>query len=240
MTILSNRTITAPKVPVYCFASGGTEPYTWEVLAGGAGGSVNSSGIYTPPDNVNVDPKKSYDTIRLTDSLGEVSTLNITVGSYIDLLCNIIQTEMGLSNGQVYFYEQKIDIPKDYKIYIAVGVLSSKPFGRSSKFNDGIETQSVNTLLSCSIDILSRSIEAFTRKEELILALGSQYSESMQEANNFHVAPLSQNFVNLSQGDGAAIPYRYNITCNMQYMIKKVKAVPYYDNFQDIEIVTDP
>jgi hypothetical protein len=95
-------------------------------------------------------------------------------------------------------------------------------------------------MATLSIDIISRSNEALLRKEEILLALNSQYAESQQELNSFFIGtlPAGGQFVNLSYVDGAAIPYRYNISINIQYFVTTLKASPYYTDFQDPEITT--
>ncbi len=74
----------------------------------------------------------------------------------------------------------------------------------------------------------------------MILALNSVYAEQQQELNSFRIFPLSQSFVNLSELEGAAIPYRFTISINMQYAVVKTKSVPYYDTFSAATVATDP
>lgn len=217
-------------------AMGGTSPYTFSILNGP--GSIDSSGVFTA-SNI-----PGLTTVLVTDSLGARATARVTGKTAIQLFCDILQTELGLEDGQVYLWDQKINIPTDYKLYIAVGVLSCKPFG-NTRTSDGSgsglnEIQSTNFQAILDVNILSRGTEARDRKEEVVLALNSVYSEQQQESNGFYVATLPSGFVNLSQEDGAAIPYRFNISVAIQYFITKTKAVPYYDTFQTVGIVTEP
>lgn len=155
----------------------------------------------------------------------------------LQCLCEIIQTEMGLADDQVYVYQQKINIPPDDRIYIAVGELSSKPYSNINKTVeiDGVlsEEQSTNFAVQASIDIFSRSTQALFRKEEIILALGSNYAQQIQEAQAIRIARISQAFNNLSQLEASAIPYRFQISVTVQYKVTKTKAIPYYDKFED-------
>lgn len=217
-------------------ASGGTAPYTYSVNAGGAGGSINSSGIYTSPNAL------GFDIIKVTDSLGAFITSTAYIRSPLELFCDVIQREMGLADGRVYIWDQKINIPTDSGLVITVSQLSCKPFGNSNRQStNGLnEEQSANFFSTLQVDIFSKSTEAIERKEEVILALKSIYAQQQMEANCFFIAPISSGFVNLSQVDGSAIPYRYSISVNIQYMIKKTKAAPYFDNFEEDEILTDP
>lgn len=93
--------------------------------------------------------------------------------------------------------------------------------------------QSVNMQGILDIDIISRGPTARDQKELIPLALQSTYSEQQQEANSFFIAklPWGGQFVNLSNIDGSAIPYRYKISYAIQYFIRNVVPVPYFTQF---------
>lgn len=220
-------------LPASLLAVGGTPPYVYKVLSGGAGGTINSStGEYESPQSY------GKDIIEVKDSLGNISRSNIFVSTALELFCDVIQREMGLEDDHVYLWDLKINAPTDEGLFVAVSVLSAKPFGNKRVMDeDGNDLQSVNMQVDLSVDIISRSTAARDRKEEVIMALNSTYAESQQELNSFRIFPLSSSFVNLSQIDGAAIPYRFNIVVKMQYFVLKTKAIPYYDNFADTIVV---
>lgn len=214
--------------------TGGTAPYDYSVVVGGNGGTINvSTGVYTAPITYGID------TVIVTDALAATAELAILTGTALELLCDILQFSMGLSQGQVYIYNQKINIPTDSRLYIAVGVRACKPFGNTTRTVDGVSLQSVNMMADLDINILSRSTDALNRKEEVILAFQSQYSEGQQEANSFYVSQLSHSFINLSEIDGAVIPYRFVIGARLQYFVAKQVAAPYYTQFDPAEINTD-
>ena len=227
--------------------TGGTPPYTYAVRAGGAGGTINSSsGLYTAPAQVSSDPTQLYDTIQVTDSLGAIATAQILVGTPLLLFCEILQSELGLAPGRVYLWDQKILQPTDSCLYIAVSVPSCKPFGNTNTpdgSGSGLNSiQVAHMLATLDIDIISRGPDARDRKEEVVLALNSDYARSQQEANSFFIGklPPGSRFLNLSQVDGAAIPYRYKISVNVQYAVTKTKAVPYFGTFQSVQVATNP
>lgn len=97
-------------------------------------------------------------------------------------------------------------------------------------------------LATLDIDIISRGPEARDRKEEIILALNSIYAQSQQEGNSFYIGklPPSARFVNLSNIDGAAIPYRFRISVNLQYAFVKSKAIDYFDTFSTVQETIQP
>lgn len=238
MILKQTRTAVGNFITSSFLASGGTPPYSYAVLPGGPGGAINSStGIYVAPSS-----GYGVDTIRVTDSLGAFRDADILVTDPIGLLCEIVRTYMGLDEDQVYLWDQKFTIPNDNRTYVPVAVVSSKPFGITSKFNPvtNQSEQSVNILARLDINIMSRTDEALLRKEEVVLALFSDYSRQQQAANGFYIAQLPSSFVNISQEDGAARPYRFVISVNMQYAYRKSQATPYFDNFSDAAIEIEP
>lgn len=248
MSIALTQTLTAlgPNLTASFLATGGTPAYVYSVRSGGAGGTIDSaSGLYTAPSIVNSDPSLLYDTIQVKDSSGAIAMSKILVGSPLLLFCEIIQMELGLATGRVYLWDQKIFQPDDFDLYIAVSVMTCKPFGNSIEFDgsgSGLNAvQSVNMMATLDLDIISRGPSARDRKEEVIMALNSVYSEQQQEVNSFFIGriPAGSQFLNLSQIDGAAIPYRFKIPVNIQYFVKKIQPVNYFDTFQDVDLATD-
>lgn len=233
-----------PGITSSFLAIGGMEPYVYSVLPGGAGGSINSStGVYTAPIILRSSPNQAYDVIQAKDAASSVISSRILIGSPLILLCDIIRNEMNLKEDRVYLWDQKTFQPHDYDPYIAISVPTCKPFGNINSYGGStgglLSNQAVNMLAHIDIDILSRGPAARDRKEEVILALNSNYSNSQQYANAFSIGRISTGFLNLSQVDGAAIPYRYKISCQMQYMYVKSKSVDYFDSFSNVSIVTN-
>lgn len=229
---------------------GGTLPYVYSVLAGGAGGTINSAtGVYTAPSLVPSDPKLVYDTIQVTDAstpTPQTATSQILIANVIGLFCDIIQKELGLDVNHVYFWDQKVMQPTDSGLYVAVSVPNPKPFGNNLK-TDGTggglnSVQNINMSAIFDMDIISRGPDARDRKEEVVMALNSAYAQSQQELNSFYIGklPPGARFINLSMVDGAAIPYRFKISVQVQYTLTKTKAIPYFDTFSPVQVNTNP
>lgn len=224
-------------------ANGGTPPYVYSVVAGGAGGTINSgSGLYTSPSSVNsTNFSKNTDVIKVTDSLNATATSSVMVGTPLELVCDIIQTQMGLSNDRIYLWDQKIKSPSDMGVWVFVAEVGNKCIANNNKFDPTLgQIQSVNMRMTLDINIISRDRSAVNRKEEILMALNSFYSERQQELNNFRVYPVPTGFVNLSNIDGAAIPYRFTITVNVVYNVVKTSSVDYYDDFDEVDITDEP
>ncbi len=230
--------------PASFMAVGATGAVTFSVVPGGAGGAIGSStGTYVTPSSLSEDPRQAYDTIQVVDSTLATATTTILVGTPLTLFCEIIQRELSLANGRVYLWDQKILQPRDSSLYVAVSVPVCRPFANSNHYGSTIGGMDSNAFVSMfarlDLDIISRGPAARDRKEEVILALNSQYSQQQQSANSFYISQLSSNFINLSQLDGAAIPYRYRISVNMQYAYAKIKPAQYFDDYPDLEVVTE-
>lgn len=231
-------------------AYGGTPPYTYSVRPNGAGGTIASDGTYTAPALVNGGsygpPKQLYDTIQVKDADKNIATARVLVGTPLLLFCDIIQNQLGLADGRVYLWDQKIMEPSDAGLYVAVSVLSCKPFANTNDPDGSGDAfsavQSVNMYAQLQIDIISRDSEARDRKEDVILALKSDYARQQMAANSFGIGelPPGSQFVNLSHQDGAAIPYRFAISVSMQYFYVKTPTVPFFDQFATPQVVTNP
>jgi len=236
LKLLSNSTQVLSGVTMPLIAQGGTAPYTYSVIGNG---SVNSGGIYTSGLKV------GKDTAKVVDSIGKMAVLDIYTGTPLHLLCDIIQTQLELAPGRVFIWDQKIIMPTDFGMFVVVSEAYVKPFGSANTF-DGVNNSqiiSTNCYAEAQIDLYSRGPEARDRKEEVILALASNYAEAQQELNAFYIARLPSSFTNLSTleyDSGTAIPYRFTISVGLQYQVKKIVGASYYDNFDDPTIIENP
>lgn len=237
MIVSQSTTAIRPNLTCSFAVTGAVGAVTYSIKTGGAGGTINSSGIYQAPAKIGAD------TIIATDTLLNQAMAIILIGTPEMLVCDIIQNQMGLAPGRVYLWDQKIKEPTDSSLYAVVQVLSCKPFGSGTTYDgsgSGLNAiQSVNFLSTLSLDIKSRGPDARDRKEEIVMALTSPYAEYQMAANSFKIGKLPSSFMNLSQEDGAAIPYRFNISVAIQYAVTKTLAVPYYGIFQGASIITN-
>lgn len=231
------RTMIGRNQSLVFLGRGGTGPYSYAVVTG-PGAIDPDSGEYVSDNDL------GQATIQVTDSLGVTANAVVLVGDIMRFVCDIIQTEMQLASDRVWIWDQKIFKPQDSGPFVVVGITSCKPFGNTNK-NAADDTeltgiQSINMRATLFIEIISRDTSALERKEEILMALNSNYSEQQQERNSFRVFPITPNFINLSEVDGAAIPYRFNLSVNVMYMVTKTQAVEYFDTFDPPEVTTEP
>jgi hypothetical protein len=234
MSVLVNNAAIGINVPIQFVATGGTAPYVYSLDTGSVGSVDASTGNFSSPDSGSA-------TVSALDSLGaDVGSASVAVLTVFQLICDIIQSEMGLSPGRVWIWDQKIFEPTDQGLFIVANVLSQKSFSNSKSYDgsgSGLNvTQGANMFAQLSLDIKSRNMDAVDRLPEVVLALNSDYAKTQMEANSFFLAPLPQSMINLSESDGSAIPYRFNLTVNVQWIYNKTKATNYFDTFPVTEI----
>jgi len=204
-------------------AQGGVAPYTYSIKSGD--GSIDSGGVFTATAN-----DIGETVIKVVDSSGAIKTQSIKIVTFLHLIAHILKYEMGLSSDQVYIYNQKLFIPKDERIYISIGLESSKIIGAKSKFDNGVESRAVSNFNTIKIDLFSKSIDALIRKDEVIASLGGIFSQNVQTANSFRISTVPQSVTNLSQVDGTAIPFRFNLTFGVYNLSLSYKDVEYFDS----------
>jgi hypothetical protein len=184
--------------------------------------------------------------VQVTDGNGCTATATVLVGSYLQLFCDVLQQELFPNTTQrVWFWDQKVDEPTDDGMFIVCRVLNPKVFGNTNKVCSGDigaqQVQSAYMNVQLQIDVKSRSTEALDRLEEIVQALNSIYSQQQQEANAFKIFPVTNNIVDMSGLDGAAIPYRFVLSVKIQYTKTTIKrAAPYYDTFSTASVTTQP
>lgn len=249
LTVSQNYTAIAPGITVSFLGLGGTSPYTYAVspIPVGPGGTINSStGVYTAPVAPSNPPISAYDTIVVTDNVGATVTSQIFVGTPLQLVCDVISTGMGLAPGRTFLWDQKIFQPTDDDLYIVVGIQRCRIFGNTKQYNGGDSglscTQYANMQATLDINAISRGPAARDRKEQILMALYSDYAEQQMEANSFFIGslPAGSQFINISHPDGAAIPYRFVISVNIQYTVATTAPVSYFSTFQTPQVATNP
>lgn len=240
LSLLPRTAELAPGVPRSFVAVGGVEPYTYRVE--GKGGIDESTGLYTAPSTFPERVQDQQVTVIVRDADGNEAESEVLICTPLLLLCQIIQRELGLREGHVYLWDQKINEPKGPGLFVAISALSPKCYSNVNRFNpaNNAQEQQSSWATVCDIDIISKGPEARDRKEEVVMALNSQYAVQLQELNSFSLATIPTAIRNLSSVDGAAIPYRFNFSVNLLYTVTKQQPAEYFDTFDAPELLVDP
>lgn len=156
----------------------------------------------------------------------------------------ILEHELSLKPEQAMLYNQKFDIPPDDRIYLYVGILGTKTFAAKGGYEPNPVTgnldqvQNVNRQEMYSIHVYSRSAAARERNWEIPAALVGDYSEQMQELRSMKIGYVPTSMNDVSQVEGTARLFRYALTIRALVAYRKVVTVPFYDSFDQPEIVT--
>lgn len=224
-------------------AGGGTAPYTWSVAPNGVGGSINAStGLYTAPPLTNVlsNPRLRTDRIIVEDDDGDTAQVTVTVYTIMELVLDIVARQADMI-GRAWLFDQKINQPNDTDYFLTLSELRKKHFGVSRQYSmSGTPSafQAVNVSAAYQLDLYGKTNEVRNIADLIPLYLFSEYSIAQQEANNFSIARLGFDFQNLSGIDGAAIPYHYAYSFNVQYAAKSASSlISFYDDFEDETVI---
>lgn len=143
---------------------------------------------------------------------------------------DVIQHDLDLVNGQVMFTNQKYEIPTDGLFIVVSYVGPSKVVASNSDWIDNgaggmTERQSVNVDHLLQIDVMSYSDEARIRKEEIMMALQSIYSEQQQEQYSMNIARHPGPFMDTSFLEATKMITCYTTTIRTKSVLRKERPV---------------
>lgn len=154
----------------------------------------------------------------------------------IKVILDIIKSELGLADGQIMIINQKWNIPSTPGLYVAISYISGKVIANNNYVepvvNGVVEIQEVTMLETIQIDVLSADASARTRKEEIIQALRSVFSQQAQDSNGLQIARIPSDFLDASSLEETTILNRFMMTINVTSLFSKTKSLGgYYDKF---------
>lgn len=167
--------------------------------------------------------------------------LNNTPLGPIQILRAIIVKEMELDDEAVMIYNQKWDIPTDDKLYMDIEFRYSKSYSNRNSLpvikGKATEQSDVNMQEHYTVRLFSRSTLALQRKEEVLMALASIYSQQQQESNSFRIFP-TMNIQDVSEVEASARLYRFDIDVVVMAWYSKSKIQEYYNSL-DVQVLID-
>jgi hypothetical protein len=166
-------------------------------------------------------------------------SISNTEGSDFEALRQILIRGMHIAEERVNIFNQRIDpeLLKDPGIFIYLECMPSKVIANRISYQyDPVsgfeyEVQDLNMSDPVTIGVFSKSIEAFQRKEEVLMAINSTYSQQLQEELGFRIfrnAPIQD----LSVLEGAALLFRYDIPVMMFTWRHKRRKIETYDSYK--------
>lgn len=159
-----------------------------------------------------------------------------TVQTALDFIWDIIHHEMSdVDQDRITIFNQQWKIPKDDGLYILISSKGSKVFANRTGFkiisSVPTEVNCINSQEIIAVEIMSRNQDAINRKEEILMALNSLYSQQVQEAKSFRIFRLG-NIEQLSDLEGSAMLNRYEISVTVHAWFEKSKTASYYETFK--------
>jgi hypothetical protein len=151
--------------------------------------------------------------------------MSITFKEPDKILADIITVFMGIDATRVVLYDENWSPPKDQGIYITIQTDPTDITGVSQKYNKdtGANESSLSAFQRLSVNITSRDRTALQRKEEVVMALTSIYSQQQQELQQvriFREGPI----LDLSFIEGAKALHRYQIPVKITFVKRIVTA----------------
>lgn len=163
----------------------------------------------------------------------------------IKIIALILEHELNLKNDQVVLTNQKFNIPPDDRLYLAVELMGSRPFGVKTAYEadpitgELLEAQSVNCQEMYSVLAYSKGPTARQRHWEIASALGSTFAQQQQEEHSFKIGYLPR-MTDVSGLDGTSRLNRYRLTFVALVAYRKTKPVEYFDQFAQPTIISNP
>ena len=156
------------------------------------------------------------------------------------ILADIIENFMSLGNGRIFIDNQNFKMPTDTGLFVVLQQISSNNYSTTNKFipadegqEGGQELITYRSQESYNINVMSRDSSARQRKEEVIMALNSDFSKNQQEKYSFKLAKISNSFNNISDVEGEAVLSRYVFNINLIAWYSSIRDTAYYDQFSN-------
>lgn len=156
------------------------------------------------------------------------------------IICDILQSELGLDPGQVMTYNQRFPIPPCNGVIITVGFVGRTAYSNTNRqSSDGLNQEQA---LACaellSVNIMSGNQSSNDLYPFVVMALNSTYSEQTQDKYQFRIGIIPTNASDTSFLEETTQVTRQTVTLQCLRSYSKIKAIDYYDTFTD-EILTE-
>lgn len=159
----------------------------------------------------------------------------------IKVLADILSHEMQLDTSHIMLNDEKWNIPKDDTIFMVLSYLGpSKTISSSNDTDFSVdppqEIQQVTTLEMIQVDLMSYNSDARSRKNEVGMALTSQYSQRLQEKYQLQIAKQPAPMTDVSTLEETGRLKRFTTMVSITALFTKKKAADYYEQFAEPEV----
>lgn len=158
----------------------------------------------------------------------------MTTTTTLDILKDIIDTQMQMPVNRVWAYNPDVDLPKDNNLFIILFLKEQTPYANNSKYvatSTGMnEKQSINIKQEITISLVSKNTQARDRAPEVFIALNSFYSQHLQAKNKLHISILGDAY-DASFLEETSMLNRWDIRIRVLKAYDKINSIDYYDKF---------
>lgn len=163
----------------------------------------------------------------------------------IKVLAMVLQSEMGLADGQIMLGLENFLIPPNTGLYVAIfyGVdqtIGNNNYNLENTQGEYEEVQDVIMLHQIDIDVMSFNSEARLRKQEVLQAVQSYYAETLMEQYQMRLASTPGAFIPIQTMETTKQLNRFKLTIEMNAIYRKTKLTPFYDSLQTVKLVENP
>lgn len=154
-----------------------------------------------------------------------------------ELIAGIILNETGLDADRIVLYNQNYNEPTDDNLFIIVATGQFYPLAVNNKFdpdtNQEIKTVTGYTVIN--VELTSRNRQALERKEEILQAIISTYSQQVQEENSIKIMRAGD-ILDLSAVEGASALHRFRVPLSVSSVKIKRTVITPIDKFRIPEV----
>lgn len=157
----------------------------------------------------------------------------------------VLQSEMGLTSGQIMLGLENWEIPKNPGLYIALLygaeiVVGNNNYNGTDVQGNFNEVQDAVMLHEIDIDIMSFDSSARLRKEAVLWALASYEAQTLMETYQMRIATVPVVFTPIISPEETKQLNRFKITIGVNAIHRNVKTSPFYDSLQPVQLVENP
>lgn len=156
------------------------------------------------------------------------------MASSLDILKQIIDTEMNMPPNRVWAYNADVDLPKDSGLFIVLHYGERTPISNTVRYvetADGVEEhQSMNVCEEVIISLISKSTEARDRAHEVQMAINSTFARNLQMKEKIHISIIGA-VVDASFLEATSRLNRFDVRTKIFKSYDKIKSVDYYDKY---------
>jgi hypothetical protein len=141
---------------------------------------------------------------------------------------------------RVVVYDENWEAPKDLGLYVVIMTGETEIIGSTAVYDPDTDTEETGIAAAqrLLVNVTSKDRSALSRKEEVIMALTSTFSQQQQEAQQMRLTREGA-IQDLSFIEGAAALHRYQVPVKIFFVKVKTKAIPVIDGFPFPEIVEE-